>query len=150
MLLRLAYLGVTNAVALLRLLPMSDRDKDTEILALRHQITIPEREPGKSRPRSSPTTGHSSRHCCTDFRPPRFVDSNYWYTRRQSCGAAPGTREPRLGYRRVHGELLVLGIKVAASTVWQILKDAGIDPAPSAPRRPGAAFLPSQADTRDS
>jgi hypothetical protein len=27
-LLRLAYLGVTNALALLRLLPMSDRDKD--------------------------------------------------------------------------------------------------------------------------
>ncbi|MEU9794560.1 hypothetical protein AB0E27_28740 [Streptomyces sparsogenes] len=33
MLLRLAYPGVTNAFALLRLLPMSDRDKDAEILA---------------------------------------------------------------------------------------------------------------------
>lgn len=43
MLLRLAYLGVTNALALLRLLPMSDRDKDAEILALRHQITVLER-----------------------------------------------------------------------------------------------------------
>jgi putative transposase len=32
-LLRLAYLGVTNAFALLRLLPRSDRDKDAEILA---------------------------------------------------------------------------------------------------------------------
>jgi hypothetical protein len=32
---RLAYLGVTNTLALLRLLPMSDRDKDAEILALR-------------------------------------------------------------------------------------------------------------------
>jgi hypothetical protein len=38
-LLRLAYLGVTNAFAVLRLLPMSNRDKDVEILALRHQIT---------------------------------------------------------------------------------------------------------------
>jgi len=36
-LLRLAYLGVTNAFALLRLLPMSDHDRDVEILALRHQ-----------------------------------------------------------------------------------------------------------------
>jgi hypothetical protein len=36
-LLRLAYLGVTNAFALLRLLPMTDRDKDVEILALRHR-----------------------------------------------------------------------------------------------------------------
>jgi hypothetical protein len=39
-LLRLTYLGVTNALALLRLLPMSDRDKDAEILALRHQVTV--------------------------------------------------------------------------------------------------------------
>jgi putative transposase len=34
-LLRLAYLGVGNAFALLRLLPMSDRAKDIKILALR-------------------------------------------------------------------------------------------------------------------
>ncbi len=37
---------------------------------------------------------------------------------------------PGRGYRRVHGELLALGIKIAASTVWEILQDAGIDPAP--------------------
>jgi hypothetical protein len=43
-LLRLAYLGVTNALTLLRLLPMSDRAKDAEILALRHQIMILERQ----------------------------------------------------------------------------------------------------------
>ena len=36
MVLRLAYLGITNAFVLLRLLPVSDRDKDAEILALRH------------------------------------------------------------------------------------------------------------------
>ena len=46
MLLRLAYLGVTNAFALLRLLPMSDRDKDAEILALRHQLAVLERQLG--------------------------------------------------------------------------------------------------------
>jgi len=43
-LLRLAYLGVTNALALLRLLPMTDYAKDAEILALRHQIAILERQ----------------------------------------------------------------------------------------------------------
>ena len=36
MLLRLAYLAVTNGLALLRLLPMSARAKDVEILTLRH------------------------------------------------------------------------------------------------------------------
>ena len=37
---------------------------------------------------------------------------------------------PGRGYRRIHGELTGLGYKLAPSTVWQILKDAGIDPAP--------------------
>jgi hypothetical protein len=53
-LLRLAYLSVTNVFALLRLLPVSDRDKDVEILALRHQITMLERQLGTTRPRFSP------------------------------------------------------------------------------------------------
>jgi hypothetical protein len=35
-LLRLAYLTVTNTFAMMRLIPMSDGDKDTEILVLRH------------------------------------------------------------------------------------------------------------------
>ncbi|MEV4020550.1 hypothetical protein AB0J35_59745 [Nonomuraea angiospora] len=34
------------------------------------------------------------------------------------------------GYRRIHGELAALRIKVAASTVWEILKVHGIDPSP--------------------
>ncbi|WP_223280746.1 hypothetical protein [Streptomyces antnestii] len=47
--LRLAYLTVTNLVAALRLLPMSDRDKDAEILALRHQLADLERQLGADR-----------------------------------------------------------------------------------------------------
>jgi putative transposase len=50
-LLRLAYLTVTNTFAVLRLLPMSDRDKDAEILALRHQIVLLERQLGGARVR---------------------------------------------------------------------------------------------------
>jgi hypothetical protein len=46
-LLRLAYLGMTNVFALLRLLPVSDRDKVVEILALRHQIVVLERQLGQ-------------------------------------------------------------------------------------------------------
>jgi putative transposase len=45
-LLRLAYLAVTNTFALLRLLAMSDRDKDIEILALRHQLLVLQRHVG--------------------------------------------------------------------------------------------------------
>jgi hypothetical protein len=43
-LLRLTYLGVTNVFALLRLLAMSDQDKDIEILVLRHQISVLQRQ----------------------------------------------------------------------------------------------------------
>jgi putative transposase len=53
---------------------------------------------------------------------------------------------PSWGYRRIHGELLVLGIKVAASTVWEILKQAGIDPVPDRASTTWASFLRSQAD----
>jgi hypothetical protein len=81
---RLAYLSVTNALASRRLLPMSDRDKDAEILA-------------------------------------------------------------HVGDRRIHGALLVLGVKVATSTVWEILKDAGINPAPQRTSITWATFLRSQA-----
>jgi transposase InsO family protein len=52
---------------------------------------------------------------------------------------------PSWGYRRVHGELAVLGIKVAASTVWEILKASGIDPAPARDRQTWAGFLRGQA-----
>jgi putative transposase len=50
---------------------------------------------------------------------------------------------PSWGYRRLHGELLVLGVKVAASTVWEILKQASIDPAPERSSSTWADFLRS-------
>jgi transposase len=53
---------------------------------------------------------------------------------------------PGWGYRRVHGELATLGIKVAPSTVWEILKQAGLDPAPERASTTWADFLRSQAD----
>jgi transposase InsO family protein len=53
---------------------------------------------------------------------------------------------PGWGYRRIHGELLVLGIKVAASTVWEVLQQARIDPAPQRTSTTWASFLRSQAD----
>jgi hypothetical protein len=53
-LLRLAYLAVTHAFAAVRLLPLSDREKDAEILVLRHQIAVLERQLGGRKVRFSP------------------------------------------------------------------------------------------------
>ena len=48
------------------------------------------------------------------------------------------TDNPTWGHRRVHGELVRLGHPIAASTVWQILHDAGIDPGRGSPLAPQA------------
>ena len=178
MLLRLAYLTVTSTFAVLRLLPMSDRDKDTEILALRHQIAVLERQLGDEKVRFTPAD--RAFLAALLFRLPREMLRRLrllvrpdtilrWHrdliSRRHAVRSTPKrpgrprtvrsiralvlrlVREnPQWGYRRVHGELLVLGVKVAASTVWEILKDAGIDPSPERAASTWADFLRSQAE----
>ena len=178
MLLRLAYLGVTNAFAMLRLLPMSDREKDVEILALRHQIGVLERQLNGQQVRFHasdraflasllhglprevlrrmrllvrPDTvlrwhrNVIARRHASQSRPkrggrPRTVHSV------RALVLRPARENPSWGYRRLHGELLVLGVKVAASTVWEILKEADVDPAPERASSTWADFLRSQAD----
>jgi transposase InsO family protein len=52
---------------------------------------------------------------------------------------------PTWGYRRIHGELVGLGHQLAASTVWTILRVAGIDPAPQRSDPTWRQFLAAQA-----
>ncbi len=54
---------------------------------------------------------------------------------------------PGWGYRRICGELTGLGHKIAPSTIWQILKAAGIDPAPQRAASSWKQFLSAQAKT---
>ncbi|MEU5849745.1 hypothetical protein [Saccharopolyspora shandongensis] len=178
MLLRLAYLGVTNAFAMLRLLPMSDRVKDAEILALRHQITVLERQLSGQRIRFESgdraflaallhqLPRHVLRRIRLLVRPDTvlrwhrdLVARRHAAQSRSKRGGRPRTihsvralvlrlasENPNWGYRRLHGEPLVLGVKVAASTVREILQDAGIPPTPERVSGTWADFLRSQAD----
>ena len=141
MLLRLAYLGVANVFALLRLLPMSSQEKDAEILALRHQLLVLQRQLGPARVRFTPSD--RALLAALLHRLPRDMLKRLhlvvrpdtvlrWHRdmvarrhARRSRPRHPGrprtvrsirvlvlrlVREnPGWGYRRVHGELLVLG-----------------------------------------
>jgi putative transposase len=174
-LLRLSYLALTNMVAFVRLLPMSHVDKDVEILALRHQLAVLQRQ--IERPRLAPPNRAFLAALLHRLPRPTLRQLHLivspdtilrWHrdllrrdhakaSRPQRPGRPPTVRSiKRLvlrlakenaswGYRRVHGELAVLGIKVAPSTVWEILKDAGIEPVPGRERQTWPAFLRSQA-----
>jgi putative transposase len=153
-------------VRLIRLLPTSNRDKDIEILALRHQGAVQPGRPGVTRRAPAPTTTPPLAQTPTAGTPDTILrwhrDLLRRHHARMSRPKRPGRprtirsirvlvlclakENPNWGYRRIHGELLVLGIKVAASTVWQILTDASIDPAPQRASSTWAQFPRSQAE----
>jgi transposase len=177
-LIRFAYLAVTHAFAALRLLPMTDRDKDVEILALRHQLTIAQQQLGDQRPQLQPEDraflaallAPLTRATLRRLRLLVSQDTVLRWHRdlvkhrhaRRSVGRGPGrprtvasinrlvlrlaAENPSWGYRRIHGELALLGITIAPSTVWEILKTHGIAPAPHRSTVTWADFLRSQAE----
>ena len=53
--------------------------------------------------------------------------------------------DPTWGYRRIHGELATMGIVLAPSSTWAILKRRGIDPVPRRSGPTWAKFLRAQA-----
>ncbi|MDF3294436.1 integrase core domain-containing protein [Streptomyces silvisoli] len=175
MLLRLPYLALTSVFALIRILPMGERDKDAEILALRHQLAVLQRQIDKPKltwPDRALLAALLHRLPRVQLRRLQLIVSPdtllRWHRdllRRRHAKASrpkrPGRprtvrsvralvlrladENPNWGYRRIHGELDTLGIKVAAATVWNILKEHGIDPAPERNHTTWAAFLRSQA-----
>ncbi|MFB9579561.1 helix-turn-helix domain-containing protein [Streptomyces yanii] len=176
MLLRLPYLAVSSVFAFMRRLPMSDVDKDIEILTLRHQLAVLQRQIDRPRVTAAdcaflaaflhrlPRLKLRQLHLIVspdtilrwhrDFMRRRHADAS----RRKRPGRPPTRRAIQAlvlrlahenagwGYRRIHGELTVLGVKVAPSTVWEILRAHGIEPAPERDRQTWAMFLRSQAN----
>ena len=174
--LKLIFLIVSRAVSVLGLSRREPWWKDAEILMLRHQLAVAQRERPRAHSRLTwpdrawlallagtlPTGRLAAMRLIvtpgTIMRWHRDIVRRRWArVPHGRSGRPPVHRNVRSvvlrlageneswGYRRIHGELAGLGITVAPSTVWQILKSAGIDPAP---RRDGpgwAEFLRSQA-----
>jgi putative transposase len=175
MTLRFAYLSVLRLFGWLALLACSDRAKDAEILILRHQVAVLQRQVGVPRlswadravlaALSRLLPGSQLRRLRLIISPRTVLRwhadlvRRHWSYPRRTPGRPRTARlvsalvlemardNPGWGYRRIHGELTGLGHTLAASTVWQILKDAGIDPAPTRSGQSWRAFLDSQAKT---
>jgi hypothetical protein len=164
-LVRFAYLAVSHVFAALRLLRMTDCEKDVEILALRHQLTVLHRQLGDQRPRLRP----EDRALLAALLASLARATLRWHrdlVRRRHARASkhrgPGrprtvasirllvlrlaTENPSWGYRRIHGELTLLSIPIAPSAVWEILKTEGVDPAPHRTTVTWVDFLRSQAE----
>jgi putative transposase len=163
-------LAVLRVFGWLALLARSDRAKDAEILILRHQVAVLQRQVKAPRLSWADRAVLAQLLPGSQLRQLRLIVSprtllrwhadlvrRHWARPRRASGR-PRTAQtvrslvlemardnPGCGYRRIHGELASLGHKLAPSTVWQVLKDAGIDPAPRRSGQTWKAFLDTQA-----
>jgi transposase len=55
------------------------------------------------------------------------------------------SENPTWGYRRIHGEIVTMGVRLEPSSVWEILRRHGIDPAPKRTVPSWSEFLRTQA-----
>jgi putative transposase len=162
----------TRALGWLVLLGRSGRSKEIEILVLRHQLAVLQRQTGRPRlswadralisalARLLPKARRFGMLITpgTLLRWHADLVKRRWTYRRRQPGRPPvrptirelilqmAGENPTWGYRRIAGELAKLGRVIAPATVWAILKKAGVDPAP---RRSGLTwreFLNAQAE----
>ena len=158
MLLKIVYLLVRRILGLAVLMFRSDLAKDAELLVLRHENAVLRRHAGRVRYEPADRVWFAAlarlipRRRWADIFPVtpatllawhrRLAASKYDTSKRRKPGRPPtgpgiarlvvrlAKENPLWGYRRIHGELTKLGVTVAPSTVWEILRAAGIDPAP--------------------
>jgi putative transposase len=168
----LLYWSLRRLLELVVLWRRSEREKEIEILLLRHQVRVLQRQVAR------PELIQADRVLLTALS--RLLPRQAW---RRSAFVTPATllrwhrelvarrwtyphrrpgrprtpdelrelvlrlarENPAWGYRRIQGELVGLGIKLAASTVWTILREAGIEPAPKRLEQGWADFLRRQA-----
>jgi transposase len=167
------YLLARSLLGCLMVLARREASKDAELLVLRHQNGVLRRQISRVRyqpadrlwlaalsqliPRRRWVEVFAVTPATLLAWHRRLITRKWDYTSWRRPGRPPtaaairklvirmATDNPAWGHRRVQGELVRLGHRIAASTVWQILHDAGIDPAP---RRTGPTwkqFLTAQA-----
>ena len=149
-----------------------DAARDVELLVLRHQVKVLQRQ--VKRPRIyrldrvllAAASTRLPRHSWSSFmmRPEtllrwhRALVRRKWTFRKTGQPGRPpidhavrdlivrlGRENPRWGYQRIRGELRKLGIRISATTGRSILRRAGLDPAPRRAGPTWAEFLRSQA-----
>lgn len=173
MILSIVYRTTRRLLSALAVAARHDASKDAELLVLRHENAVLRRQVERVRytwadrlwlsalssmiPRRRWASIFSVTPATLLAWHRRLVAHTWDYSARRSPGRPPAaaairnlviemaTDNPSWGHRRIQGELNRLGHRIAASTVWQILHDAGLDPAP---RRAGPnwrTFLRAQA-----
>jgi hypothetical protein len=168
-------MAVLRVFGWLGLLARSDRAKDAEILLLRHQLAVLQRNAGAPRLSWADRAILAAlarllpRHRLSQLLlivSPRtllrwhadLVRRRWAYPRRTPgrprtaaghprSGTGDGVRQPGLGLAAHPRELTGLGYTLAPSTVWKILKDAGVDPAPRRAGETWRAHLDGQEKT---
>jgi putative transposase len=167
------YLLVRCLLSCLTVLAQGRVSKDAELLVLRHQNAVLRRQIGRVRYQPGDRLWLAAlsrlvpRHRWGEVfavTPAtllawhrRLVARKWDYTSRRSPGRPStaasirklvirmATDNPSWEHRRVQGELIKLGHQIAASTVWQILHDAGTDPVPRRADPIWKQFLTAQA-----
>jgi putative transposase len=155
---------------LLILLSRAEREKELEILVLRHELQVLRRQIGRPRLRSadrvllaalgqlSPRRQRSFLlQPATLLRWHRDLVRRRWTYDRRRQGRPPlaaqmrelilrlAAENPDWGYKRIQGELTGLGFSLSASSVWSVLHRHGIEPAPRRASVSWREFLRQQA-----
>jgi transposase InsO family protein len=142
-----AYWVVRRLFELLVLFGRSERAKEVEILVLRHELQVLRRQVGRPRLRSadrallaalSQVLPQARRRSflvqpATLLRWHRALVRRRWTYGGRRPGRPPllaqtrqlilrlAAENPSWGYKRIHGELVGLGIPLAASSVWKLM-----------------------------
>jgi putative transposase len=158
MLIRIIYLVVRQILGLAVLALCGDMVKDAELPVLRRENAVLRRHAGRMRyeptdrvwfaalarliPRNRWTEVFLVTPATLLAWHRKLAAGKYDTSNRRKPGRPPTVpsiarlvvrlpkENPLWGYRRIHGEVTKLGVTIAPSTVWEILRAAGIDPAP--------------------